>query len=88
LLISKVVNGVETVLRSASLSNPTRNVPFRITGRISGSTLALDFNGGTNTVTATDAAASFATGKVGILVGPGGSTTTQQVADNFSATVQ
>ena len=69
LLISKIVNGVETILRTASLANPAKGVAFNITGRVAGRTLNLDFNG-VNKVTATDA--TFTTGKVGIMVGPGG----------------
>jgi hypothetical protein len=88
LLISKFVNGVETVLKYASVSNPAKNVPFRITGRITGSTLSLDFAGVTNKVTVTDSAGTFATGKAGIMIGPGGSSTFQQVADNFTATME
>ena len=83
LLISKIVNGVETVLENASLSNPHKGVPFHITGSVTGTTLKLDFNG-VNKVTVTDA--TFTTGKVGIMVGTGG--TFQQQADNFTATVQ
>jgi hypothetical protein len=83
LLISKIVNGVETILGSSSLSNPQKGVPFHITGSVTGTTLKLDFNGVTK-VTVTDA--TFTAGKVGIMVGTGG--TFQQQADNFTATVQ
>ena len=88
LLISKFVNGVETILGATGISNPAKNVPFHITGRITGSTMSLDFDGTVNKVTATDSAGTFATGKPGIMIGPGGSSTTQQVADNFTATAQ
>ena len=83
LLISKIVNGVETILGSSSLSNPQKGVPFHITGSATGTTLKLDFNG-VNKVTVTDA--TFTAGKAGIMVGTGG--TFQQQADNFTATVQ
>ena len=33
LLISRFVNGVEKILASPSIANPTRNVSFRLTGR-------------------------------------------------------
>ena len=82
LVISKVVNGVETVLGSASLSNPTKGVAFHIKGRVSATTLSLDFDG-VNKVNANDT--TFATGKVGILVG-NSSSSIQQQADNFTAT--
>ena len=57
-MISKFVNGVETILAAASIANPAKYVPFHITGRITGSTLSLDFNGVTK-VTATDSAGSL-----------------------------
>jgi hypothetical protein len=84
LLISRFVNGVETILATSSLANPANGVAFHITGRVTGTTLSLDFNG-VNKVNAADA--TFATGKIGILIG-NGSTTAQQQADNFKATVQ
>ncbi len=85
LLISKIVNGVETILGSASLPNPTKGVPFHITGSIAGTTLKLDFNGVTK-VTIADG--TYSTGKAGIMVGADRSSTIQQQADNFTATVQ
>jgi uncharacterized membrane protein len=84
LLISRFVNGVETVLGAASISNPAKLVPFHIRGRVSGTALSLDFNG-VNKVNATDA--TFSAGKVGILIG-NNSSAVQQQADNFTATVQ
>ena len=83
LLISKIVNGVETVLGNSSLSNPQKGAPFHISASVTGTTLKLDFNGVTK-VTVTDA--TFSTGKVGIMVGIGG--IFQQQADNFTATVE
>ena len=59
-----------------------------MTARITGSTISLDFDSTVNKVTATDSAGTFATGKPGIMIAPGGSGTTQQVADNFTATAQ
>ncbi len=43
LYISKVVNGVQTDQANVSIANPTKNVAFHIKGRVSGSTLSLDF---------------------------------------------
>ena len=88
LLISKFVNGVETILANSSIGNPTKSVPFHITARITGNTLSLDFDSVVNKVTVSDGAGTFASGKVGILLSGGGSTTTRQVADNFSTKVQ
>jgi hypothetical protein len=84
LLISRFVNGVETILAAAGIVNPAKLVPFHIRARASGTSLSLDFNG-VNKVNATDA--SFAAGKVGVLIGNNASTAQQQ-ADNFTATVQ
>ncbi|HKF41843.1 MAG TPA: NEW3 domain-containing protein [Thermoanaerobaculia bacterium] len=84
LLISKVVNGVETILKAVSISNPTKLVAFHIRGTASGTTLGLDLDG-VNKVTVTDS--TFASGRVGILIG-NKLTTVQQQSDNFAATVQ
>jgi hypothetical protein len=84
LLISRIVNGVETILGTYNLANPTKGVVFHIKGRVTGTALSLDF-GGVNKINVTDA--TFATGKVGILIGSN-SGSTQQQADNFAATVQ
>jgi hypothetical protein len=37
----RVVNGVESVLRSVAISNPTKGVPFTLTTTISGNTFSL-----------------------------------------------
>jgi hypothetical protein len=84
LLISRFVGGVETILAFASIANPARNVPFHITGHATGTTLTLELDG---VVKATASDPTFATGQVGILLGSGTSKTTQQQADNFSASV-
>ena len=84
LYISKIVNGVQTDLAYASLGNPTKNVAFHMLGRVTGTTISLDF-GGVNKLNVNDM--TFTTGKVGIqLVNNQG--TAQQQADNFRATVQ
>jgi M6 family metalloprotease-like protein len=84
LLVSKFVNGVETILGMTSVANPAKGVTFHIKGQVAGATLTLDFDG-VRRVTTYDS--TFTTGKVGILIGNGGKTYQQQ-ADNFSATVQ
>jgi hypothetical protein len=89
LLISRFVNGVETILASTSIANPARNVPFRLTGRatptMTATALSLELNGVVKT-TATDP--TFPTGQVGILIGSGTSKTSQHQADNFTASAQ
>jgi hypothetical protein len=84
LLVSKVVNGVETILKAVSISNPAKLVPFHIRGTANGTTLGLDFEG-VNKILVTDT--TFASGRVGFLVG-NKLTTVQQQTDNFAATVQ
>jgi hypothetical protein len=84
LLVSKFVNGVETILGTMSVANPAKGVAFHIKGQVAGATLTLDFNG-VRRVTTYDS--TFSTGKVGVLIG-NNSGTYQQQADNFSATVQ
>ena len=84
LYISKIVNGVQTDLAYTSIGNPTKNVAFHMTGRVTGSTLSLDF-GGVNKLNVNDS--TFSTGKVGLqIVNNQGNV--QQQADNFRATVQ
>jgi len=85
LLISKFVNGVETILGTASVANPVKGVAFHIKGQVAGSTLTLDFDG-VRKVTTYDS--TFSAGMVGILIGNSSSTTVQQQADNFNATAQ
>lgn len=86
LVISKFVDGVETVLKSVSIANPTKNVFFRLEGRmnfLNGQTtltLALD---GVDKASVTDS--SFSAGAVGIVIQSGGGTASQR-ADNFLAT--
>jgi hypothetical protein len=84
LLVSKFVNGVETILGTTSVANPVKGVAFHIKGQVAGATLTLDFDG-VRRVTTYDS--TFTTGKVGILIGNNAGTYQQQ-ADNFSATVQ
>jgi hypothetical protein len=84
LLVSKIVNGVETILKAVSISNPTKMVVFHIRGSATGTSLALDFDG-VNKVLVNDS--TFASGRVGFLIG-NKLTTVQQQADNFLATVQ
>ena len=84
LYISKIVNGVQTDLAYTSISNPTKKVAFHILGRVTGSTLSLDF-GGVNKLNVNDS--TFSTGKVGIQV-VNNQGNVQQQADNFRATVQ
>jgi hypothetical protein len=82
LVISKIVSGVETVLKSVALPNPVKNVAFRLEGRANGQTLTLAFNG-VDKAWVTDS--TFATGSVGIVIYSGGGSAVHR-ADNFLAT--
>jgi hypothetical protein len=84
LKISKVVGGVETVLKTTSIVNPTANVPFHLQGSANGTTLTVSV--GTTQTSVTDG--TFAAGAVGIVIHSGGGTTAVHQADNFQATVQ
>ena len=74
--------GVETVLATASLANPTRNVFFRLEGRASGNTLTVAMDG-VDKATAVDS--TFSAGAVGLVIQAGGTTSFHR-ADNFLAT--
>ena len=82
LRISRIKNGVETILATKSLSNPAKNVFFQLTAKVSGSTLTLDANGA-SIVTTTDTA--FSNGSVGVSFGAKNQT---YRVDNFTASVQ
>jgi len=84
LYISKVVNGVTTALANVGITNPQKAVSFHMTGRATGSTLSLDFNG-VNKLNINDT--TFANGHVGFQIYNKNSAV-QQEADNFTATVQ
>jgi hypothetical protein len=86
LRIVRVVNGVEIVLKQATLANPALNKPFTLACQASGTTLTLGLDGSTK-ATASDTA--FSTGSAGMFVGYTGTGAGHvQRADNFSASVQ
>jgi hypothetical protein len=84
--IARVQNGVETVIKSVAMPNPTRNVLFTLSCQASGATLTLQV--GSTRLSGTDA--TFGSGAVGLLMGYTTSTgsTLSQRADNFSAAMQ
>ena len=84
LKISKVVAGVETVLKTASIPNPTAGVPFHLQATASNAILTVAV--GAVQTGVTDTGATYASGSVGLLIHSGGTSTYQ--ADNFQATVQ
>jgi hypothetical protein len=85
LRISKVVNGVETILKSVGVPNPAANVFFHLEGRASGTTLTVALDG-VDKGFVTDA--TYGSGAVGIMIHSGGGATPIHTADNFRAAVQ
>jgi hypothetical protein len=87
LRISRVVGGVETVLRSYTLSNPAPRLLFTLGCQAQGTTLTLTL--GTVKLAVSDA--TFSSGTVGMSVGypiAGTGSASSHIADNFKATVQ
>ncbi len=85
LRISRVVNGVETILKSVGVPNPAANVFFHLEGRVSGTTLTVALDG-VDKGSITDG--TYGPGAVGIVIHSGGGATPVHTADNFRATVQ
>lgn len=83
LLISKFVNGAETVLKAVAIANPVKGTPFKLAASVIGTMISLDFNG-VSKVTVSDT--TFASGGVGIVMGCTKGTAQHQ-ADHFAATV-
>jgi hypothetical protein len=81
LRIARVVNGVTTILGSASMANPQVSVLFGLTAKAIGSTLSVTV--GSFTVSANDS--TFASGSAGIVMGSSGAAISHR-ADDFSAT--
>jgi outer membrane protein assembly factor BamB len=81
LRISKVVNGIETVLAKQTVGLPALNTFFRLGGDASGTSLKLILNDAVK-LSVTDA--TFSGGSIGILLGTGSSSTRQYRADDFS----
>jgi hypothetical protein len=85
LRISKIVNGVEIVLKSISVANPAANLFFRLEGRVTGNTLTVALDG-VDKGSVTDS--TFVSGATGLLLHSGGGTTPVHRVDNFRATLQ
>jgi hypothetical protein len=87
LRISKVVNGLETVLKQVGISNPQKNVLFTLGCAVQGTTLTLSY--ASTKLTTTDS--TFASGSLGMTMGyptAGTGPAVSHRGDNFSATVQ
>jgi len=87
LRISRVVNGVEKILKVAKVSNPTKNVPFALGCDAQGDKISLTFAG---VIKASVTDSTFVTGSVGFLMGhlATASRPSSHIADDFSANVQ
>jgi hypothetical protein len=84
LRISKVVDGVEIVLKSAPIASPAKDAKFRLTCSAEGSMLTLGL--GSSSLSVSDA--SFSSGSVGLVMGavwPLGGTGPSHRADDFTA---
>ncbi len=82
LRLSKVLNGVETVLGATAIANPVVNSLFGLEATASGNTLTLSLSGTAAKLTVTDS--TFGGGQVGILLNPGSGTSPHRV-DDFSS---
>ena len=83
--IAKVVNGVETVLKSATVSNPAPDSPFTLSCQASAGWLTLKLNGVIK-ATVADPAATVS-GSVGFAMGGTSGGAISHHADDFSAIV-
>jgi hypothetical protein len=86
LRISRIANGVETVLKHVPAPNPVPGKAFRLKGSISGNVLTLDLDG-VPKVSAPDPNVPFGSGSVGLYIATG-SGNRSYVADNFSASAE
>jgi glucose/arabinose dehydrogenase len=83
LRISRVVNGVETVLKSLALPNPVNGTFFRLEGQVTGTTLTLRLDG---VLKLSVVDSTFAAGNVGVGLGSMSTTIGQtHRADLFAA---
>jgi hypothetical protein len=85
--VSRVVNGAEKVLKSASVKNPSKNAFFTLGCQVQGSQITLTFDGSTK-VSVSDS--TFSSGSAGFLMGYASSSKAvkSHLADDFSATVE
>ena len=84
LKISKVVGGVETVLKSTGISNPAANAPFHLQGSANSMTLAVSV--GTTQTLVMDG--TFTSGAVGLVIRSSGGSTAVHKVDTFQATIR
>jgi hypothetical protein len=87
LRISRIVNGVETVLKQVSVPNPVPGTPFHLKGSVSGNVVTLELDG-VPKLSAPDPSGIFMWGSVGIYLATGSGPNRSFVADNFSASTE
>jgi len=98
LRISRVTNGIETILKTAPVTQAALNSFFRLSGDASGRTLTLRLCTATDTSTGAQCVttaqtltvidSALAGGSVGVLIGTGTGSTQQYRVDNFAAQVR
>ena len=86
LRISRIANGVETILKHVSAPNPSPGVAFRLKGSVRGNLLTLELDGALK-VSTTDPNATFP-GSVGLYLAIGSGSGRSYAADNFAATAE
>src|SRR4030095_8573417 len=84
--IAKVVNGVETVLKPATVTNPAQGSRFTLSCQASGGSLTLKLDGVIK-ATVADPAATVS-GTAGLAMGGSSGGAISHHADDFSAIVQ
>ena len=87
LRISRIVNGVETVLKHVSAPNPVPGSAFHLKGSVNGNILTLDLDG-VPKLSAPDPNGTFAWGSVGVYLATGSGPNRSYVADNFAASAE
>ena len=87
LRVSRIVNGVETVLKHVPAPNPVPGTAFHLKGSVSGNVLTLDLDG-VPKVSVLDPNGTFGSGSVGLYIASGSGTNRSYVADNFSASAE
>ncbi len=87
LRISRIKDGVETVLKHVSAPNPVPGTAFRLKGSIIGNVLTLELDG-VPKFSAADPNVPFGWGSVGIYLAIGSGPNRSYVADNFAASAE
>lgn len=87
LRISRIVDGVETVLKHISAPNPVPGTAFRLKGSVTGNVLTLELDG-VPKLSAPDPNGTFGWDSVGVYLATGSGSNRSNVADNFSVSAE